>query len=90
MNVDFLTDYIVLVAFTVCLGIGYILKQWDKIPNKIIVPTLAIIGVVINSWSCQWTITPDILCGGLISGIAASGGYEYFKKYLNNKESEVK
>ena len=90
MNIEFLTDYIVLVAFGVCICAGWILKQWSAIPNNIIVPVLAVLGVVINMWSNAWVISPDILLGGMISGIAASGAYEYIKRFIENKnESEV-
>lgn len=90
MNIDFLTDYIVLVAFGVCICVGWILKQWSVIPNNIIVPALAIIGVVINMWSNDWVLTPEILLGGLASGIAASGAYEYLKRFISKDSSEGK
>ena len=86
MNIDFLTDYIVLVAFGVCICIGWILKQLNIIPNNIIVPILAVIGIIINAWSNNWTITPEILLGGMFSGIAASGAYEYVKRFLGKNE----
>lgn len=90
MNIEFLTDYIVLVAFGVCICAGWILKQWSAIPNNIIVPVLAALGVVINMWSNAWEISPEILLGGMFSGIAASGAYEYIKRFIENKnESEV-
>lgn len=88
MNIDFLVDYIVLVAFGVCICIGWILKQWSFIPNNIIVPVLAIIGIVINMWSNDWNITPEILLGGMASGIAASGAYEYVKRFINKENTE--
>lgn len=89
MNIEFLTDYIVLVTFGVCICAGWILKQWSVIPNNIIVPVLAVLGVVINMWSNAWAITPEILLGGMFSGIAASGTYEYIKRFLE-KNDEVK
>jgi hypothetical protein len=88
MNIDFLADYIVLVAFGVCICIGWILKQWSFIPNNIIVPILAIIGIIINMWSNNWTITPEILLGGMFSGIAASGVYEYAKRFIDKDTTE--
>lgn len=88
MNIDFLADYIVLVAFGVCICIGWILKQWSFIPNNIIVPILAIIGIIINMWSNNWTITPEILLGGMFSGIAASGAYEYAKRFIDKDTTE--
>ena len=92
MSIEFLADYIVLVSFGVCICIGWILKQWGAVPNNIIVPVLAVLGVVINMWSNAWVISPEILLGGLASGIAASGAYEYVKRFIENKnecESEV-
>ena len=86
MNIEFLADYIVLVVFGVCICAGWMLKQWSAIPNNIIVPVLAVIGVVINMWSNDWTITPEILLGGMFSGIAASGTYEYIKRFVYKKE----
>lgn len=88
MNIEFLADYIVLVAFGVCICCGWMLKQWSAIPNNIIVPVLAVIGVVINMWSNDWTITPEILLGGMFSGIAASGAYEYIKRFIDKDTTE--
>lgn len=90
MNVDFLSDYIILVAFGVCVCIGFLLKQWSAIPNNIIVPVLAILGVIINMWVNDWSLTPEILLGGLASGIAASGAYEYLKRFISKDSSEGK
>lgn len=90
MNIDFLSDYIILVAFGVCVCIGFLLKQWSAIPNNIIVPVLAILGVIINMWVNDWSLTPEILLGGLASGIAASGAYEYIKRFISKDSSEEK
>lgn len=90
MNIDFLSDYIILVAFGVCVCIGFLLKQWSSIPNNIIVPVLAILGVIINMWVNDWSLTPEILLGGLASGIAASGAYEYIKRFISKDSSEEK
>ena len=79
MNVDFLSDYIILVAFGVCVCIGFLLKQWSAIPNNII-----------NMWVNDWSLTPEILLGGLASGIAASGAYEYIKRFISKDNSEGK
>ena len=90
MNVDFLSDYIILVAFGVCVCIGFLLKQWSAIPNNIIVPVLAILGVIMNMWVNDWSLTPELLLGGLASGIAASGAYEYLKRFISKDNSEGK
>lgn len=83
---EMLTDYIVLVALGICLCVGYILKGIEAIPNNIIVPVLAVLGVVVNAWMNNWAVTPEIVLGGLASGLAATGAYEYAQRFHNKEE----
>ena len=41
-------------------------------------------------WVNDWSLTPEILLGGLASGIAASGAYEYLKRFISKYNSEGK
>lgn len=84
---DFLADYVVAVILTICLCIGYIIKHSITVlPNKYIPLIMGIVGVFLNVWMNQWTITPEILLGGLASGLASTGTYELVRN-LFNKES---
>lgn len=85
MSLDFLTNYVVLVVFGTCICAGYIFKGIKRFPNDLIVPLLAIIGVTVNTWLNDWEFTPDILLGGLFSGLAATGTYEYLKRIIERQ-----
>ena len=60
----------------ICLSIGYIIKHsLNFIPNKYIPLILGVIGVIINIWVNK-AFTPEVLLGGLASGLAATGAFE--------------
>ncbi len=85
---EILADYIVVIVTGICLGVGYIIKHsLDKIPNKYIPLIMGVLGIVLNSWLNGFAFTPEILLGGLASGLAATGAFEAVK---NLKKEEVK
>ena len=74
MDVTFLTNFAVPIIVGICLCIGYVLKNLvttDTI-NKYIPLIMAVIGVVLYAWM-NMSFTPEILVGGLVSGLACSG-----------------
>jgi len=42
---------------------------------------MGILGVILNIWM-NMTFTPEILLGGLVSGLASTGLYEAFKNFI--------
>lgn len=87
MSIEFLNDYIVIVVLGICICVGYILKNVvpsEKV-NRFIPLIMGVLGVALNSW-INWDFTPDILLGGLISGLASTGLYEAFKNLIDKKE----
>lgn len=83
MDVTFLTNFAVPIIVGICLCIGYVLKNLvttDTI-NKYIPLIMAVIGVVLNAWM-NMSFTPEILLGGLVSGLASTGLYEAFKNFI--------
>lgn len=83
MDLGFLNDYVVLVIVGICLCIGYILKNLvpsDKI-NKYIPLIMGLMGLGLNIWICA-AFTPDVILGGLFSGLASTGLYEAFKNLI--------
>lgn len=83
---EFLNDYIVIVVVAICLCVGYVLKNvvtTDKI-NKFIPLIMAVLGVLLNLWvnSC---ITPEVLLGGMVSGLASTGMYEAFHQFVKKE-----
>ena len=86
---EFLNDYLVLAVVGVCLCIGYIIKHVipnDKI-NKFIPLIVGILGVVVNVWMNNWGFTPEILLGGLVSGLASTGMYELFAQFIKKTDT---
>lgn len=90
MDVTFLTDYAVPIIVGICLCIGYILKNLvptDKI-NRYIPIIMGVLGVGLNAWM-NLSFTPQILMGGLFSGLASTGLYEAFKNLISKKGDEA-
>ena len=84
---NFLNDYVVAIVIAVCLCVGYILKNIvpsEKI-DKFIPLIMGVLGVVINLWVNGFAFTPDVLLGGLASGLASTGMYEAFHQFIKKK-----
>ena len=85
MDVTFLTNFAVPIIVGICLCIGYVLKNivtTDAV-NIYIPLIMAVLGVILNSW-INMSFTPEILLGGLFSGLASTGLYEAFKQLIKN------
>lgn len=83
---EFLNGYMLPVVLGICLCVGYIVKKWIKdVDNKFIPAIVSILGVFLSIWISNWQITPDIILGGLVSGLASTGFHQLFKQYIENK-----
>lgn len=85
---EFLQDYMVIVVIGICLCVGYVIKNYiptDKV-NKFIPLIVSVLGVVINTWANNWSLTPAILLGGLASGLASTGLHSALKNFLGGKK----
>lgn len=84
MDLTFLSDFVVVLVLGICLCLGYILKH--VVPSERIdrwIPLImGILGVALNIW-IQATFTPEVLLGGLFSGLAATGLHQVFKQLIN-------
>ena len=45
---------------------------------------MAVLGIVLNIW-LNMAFTPEILLGGMVSGLASTGLYEAFKNLISKK-----
>ena len=84
---EFLNDFIVVIVLGICLGVGYVIKNLipsDKI-NRFIPLIMAILGVGLNVWLNGFTFTPEILLGGITSGLASTGLHQLFKQFIEKK-----
>lgn len=82
-----LSQFVVLLIMGICLSVGYIIKHsLDFIPNKNIPLFMGVLGVVLNIWLNQWSFTPEILLGGLASGLASTGAFELVRNIKTKTE----
>lgn len=83
---EFINDYIVLVVLGICLCVGYIIKH--VIPgetiNRFIPLIMGALGCICNIW-LNAAVTPEIVLGGLVSGLASTGMYEAFHQLISKK-----
>lgn len=83
---DFLAQFSIPVIVGICLCVGYILKNvvtTDKV-NKFIPLIMGVLGLGLNIW-INLAVTPDIILGGLVSGLASTGLYEAFRQFIKKK-----
>ena len=87
---EFLNDYLVLIVLGICLCVGYVLKHLvptEKI-NKFIPLIMAVLGVLLNLWLNGFAFTPEILLGGMVSGLASTGMHQLFKQFIGVTTTE--
>lgn len=69
----------------ICLCVGYVIKQWiDDVDNKYIPTIVTILGVILSAWISGWQFTPEVILGGLISGLASTGMHQLLKQFIEN------
>ena len=87
---DFLNEYLVLIVIGICLCVGYVLKHVvpSDTVNRFIPLLMAVLGIVINVWVNSFTFTPEILLGGMASGLASTGMHQLFKQFITGKDDE--
>ena len=80
---EFLTQFSIPVVIGICLCVGYILKNvvtTAKV-NKFIPLIMGVLGLGLNMW-INLGVSPEIILGGLVSGLASTGLYEAFKQFI--------
>lgn len=80
---EFLNDYLVLIVMGVCLCVGYVMKHLvvsEKV-DRFIPATMALLGIVVNVW-VNSVFTPEVLLGGMASGLASTGMHQLFKQFI--------
>lgn len=86
MLLEFLNDFMVFVIVGICLCVGYVVKHFittDKI-NKFIPLIMAVLGLGLNIW-INAAITPEIILGGLVSGLASTGLHQAFAQFIKKE-----
>ncbi len=87
---DNFEKYLVIVVMLICLCVGYVVKHLipsEKV-NRFIPAIMALLGVVLNVWLNNFAFTPEILLGGLASGLASTGMHQAFKQLIEGGEGK--
>ncbi len=86
---EIMNEYVVAAIMAICLAIGYIIKRsLYFIKNDYIPLIMGILGILLNVWYSGWNFTPDILLGGLASGLASTGAFEAVRN-IGKSDDEV-
>ena len=81
---EMLNTYIVPVIVGLCLIVGYIVKNFTGADNKLIPVLVTVLGVALAVWMNWPAITPEIILGGAVSGLASTGMHQMFKQWIDN------
>ena len=88
MNIDILQSYMIPVIVVICICVGFVCKQWDVIPDKIIPTIMAVLGLGLAIW-IDGHVVPDTIAKGLVSGLASTGLHQLFKQWIDNMEVDM-
>lgn len=87
MDLSFFNEYVSVIVVGICLCIGFVIKSSiTAIPNKCIPLIMAVLGIVLNVWMNKFAFTPEILLGGMFSGLASTGLHQAFTQLLGGDE----
>lgn len=81
---DLFNTYIIPVIVGLCLIVGYIVKNFTGADNKIIPALVTVLGVALAVWMNWPAITPEVILGGAVSGLASTGMHQMFKQWIDN------
>lgn len=79
---EMFNTYIVPVIVGLCLIVGYIVKNFTGADNKLIPALVTVLGVALAVWMNWPAITPEIILGGAVSGLASTGMHQMFKQWI--------
>ena len=80
---EFLNEYMIPVVLGICLVAGYIVKKWvSDVDNKYIPTIVTILGAFLAVWFNDWSITPEIILSGLVTGAASTGLHQVFAQFI--------
>lgn len=81
-EINYLIEYAVPVVMGICMCVGYVIKSSvPGISNKHIPLIMAVLGLILNAW-INMQINPDIILGGMFSGLASTGLHQVFKNTI--------
>lgn len=87
---EVLQEYYVPIIGAICFVVGFVVKHaFDKIPNKYIPLSVAVLGVIINVWINAGAFTPAIFLGGAASGLLSTGAHQLGTQLFSTGEDNI-
>ena len=87
-DLTFLNEYVVVTVLAICLCVGVVIKSSiPKIDNKYIPLVMAVLGVLLNVWM-NMQVSPEIVLGGLVSGLGSTGLHQAYKNLIGGEKNE--
>lgn len=85
-DVSWVVKYIDMVTLGVCLCVGLLIKHCTPVSNRYIPLIVAVVGLALSVWThIETGVTPTVIFGGLISGIASTGFHQAFKQLFSDE-----
>lgn len=81
---EMFTTYIVPVIVGICLIVGYLIKNFTGADNRFIPLIVTVLGVAMAMWMNWPAITPEVILGGAVSGLASTGMHQLLKQWIDN------
>ena len=79
-------SYVILAVLGICLCVGCIIKH--LVPgteiNRFIPLIMGLLGLAVNIW-INGAFTPEVVLGGLISGLASTGTHQAIKQIFKKE-----
>ena len=81
---EFLNEYMIPTVLGICLVVGWVIKKWIPDLNNKYIPTIVtILGAFLTVWINNWSVTPEILLSGIVTGAASTGMHQLFSQYID-------
>lgn len=86
MDLTIVIDYVSPIILIACLVVGWIIKNLipNESVNRFIPLIVAVLGIVLNIWSCGWIVDLPTVVTGAVSGLASTGLYEAFTQIIGS------
>lgn len=84
---EILSNYLVPVIVGLCLVVGYLLKHTTGMDNRFIPLIVTVLGAVLALWINWPRITPEVILGGAVSGLASTGMHQLFKQWIDGERN---
>lgn len=81
---EIFTTYIVPVIVGICLIVGYLFKNFTGADNRFIPVVVTVLGVALAVWMNWPAVTPEVILGGAVSGLASTGMHQLLKQWIDN------